>query len=175
MESNKIVFSILWFFVIYYDFFKDSAEINKKDKDKTTFKIAYNRAREVRWTFLKIEGGVLPDFRVQEKKQTFAKIEGGNMNFFHQNMMIFIFLRAQFGSSVPRGSEPKPASKPFMGHLPIYLEACPQPNQRPGPSTRTWRRATTPQGSTTWSGQEADESGEGAAKLEINVYFLNKT
>ena len=28
--------------------FKDSAEINKKEKDKTTFKTAYNRVREVR-------------------------------------------------------------------------------------------------------------------------------
>jgi hypothetical protein len=34
--------------VIYYDFFKDSTKINKKEKDKTTFKTAYNRAKEVK-------------------------------------------------------------------------------------------------------------------------------
>jgi hypothetical protein len=28
--------------------FKDSAKINKKEKDKIAFKTAYNRAREVR-------------------------------------------------------------------------------------------------------------------------------
>jgi hypothetical protein len=28
--------------------FKDSTEINKKEKDKTAFKTAYNRVREVR-------------------------------------------------------------------------------------------------------------------------------
>jgi hypothetical protein len=34
--------------VIYYDFFKDLAKINKKEKDKIAFKIVYNRVREVR-------------------------------------------------------------------------------------------------------------------------------
>ena len=37
--------------IFFYDllsFFKDLAEINKKEKDKTAFKTAYNRAREVR-------------------------------------------------------------------------------------------------------------------------------
>jgi hypothetical protein len=29
-------------------FFKDSAEINKKEKDKTVFKTAYNRVRKIR-------------------------------------------------------------------------------------------------------------------------------
>ena len=53
--------------MIFYDllwFFKDSAKINKKDKNKTAFKTAYNRAREVRWTVLKVEGGVLSNFGV---------------------------------------------------------------------------------------------------------------
>jgi hypothetical protein len=35
-------------FFIYYDFLKIKAEINKKEKDKTVFKTAYNRTREVR-------------------------------------------------------------------------------------------------------------------------------
>jgi len=60
-------------------FFKDSAEINKKDK--TAFKTAYNRTREVRWTVLKVEGGVLPDFEVQEGKTDFRE-SWGNMGFF---------------------------------------------------------------------------------------------
>jgi hypothetical protein len=37
VESNKIGFFIYDFSVIYYDFFKDLAEINKKEKDKTVF------------------------------------------------------------------------------------------------------------------------------------------
>ena len=37
---------------------------NKK-KDKIAFRTAYNRAREVRRTVLKVEGGALPDFEVQ--------------------------------------------------------------------------------------------------------------
>ena len=72
MESNKIRFYILWFFCDLLWFFKDSAEINKKEKDKTAFKTAYNRAREVRWTVLKVKRCVLPCFGVQ----------GGNMNSF---------------------------------------------------------------------------------------------
>jgi hypothetical protein len=34
--------------MIYYDFLKNSAEINKKEKDKIVFKTVYNRVREVR-------------------------------------------------------------------------------------------------------------------------------
>jgi len=37
---------------------------DKKEKDKTVFKTAYNKASEVRWTVLKVEEGVLPGFRV---------------------------------------------------------------------------------------------------------------
>jgi hypothetical protein len=48
VKSNKIEFLFYNFSVIYYDFFKDLAEINKKEKYKTAFKTAYNRAREVR-------------------------------------------------------------------------------------------------------------------------------
>ena len=73
MESNKIRFSILWFFYDLLWFFKDSAEINKKEKDKTSFKTAYNRAREVRWMVLKVEGGVLSGFRVQWVKADFCE------------------------------------------------------------------------------------------------------
>ena len=62
-----MIFSdLLWFF-------KDLAEINKKEKDKTTFKTAYNRVREVRWTVLKIEGDVLSDFVVQGEKTDFRE------------------------------------------------------------------------------------------------------
>jgi hypothetical protein len=54
----------LWFTMI----FKDSTKINKKEKDKTAFKTPYNRAGEVRWTVLKVEGEVLPGFSVQREK-----------------------------------------------------------------------------------------------------------
>jgi hypothetical protein len=47
-SPTKLDFLFYDFSVIYYDFFKDSAEINKKEKDKTAFKTAYYRAREVR-------------------------------------------------------------------------------------------------------------------------------
>jgi hypothetical protein len=45
VEFNKIRFSILCDLLL---FFKDSAEINKNEKDKIAFKTAYNRIREVR-------------------------------------------------------------------------------------------------------------------------------
>jgi uncharacterized protein YktA (UPF0223 family) len=48
--------------MIFYDllwFFKDLVRINEKEKDKTAFKTAYNRVKEIRWTVLKVEGGVL--------------------------------------------------------------------------------------------------------------------
>ena len=32
-----------------------------------------NRSREVKWTVLKVEGGVLPDFEVQEEKTDFRE------------------------------------------------------------------------------------------------------
>jgi hypothetical protein len=54
-------------------FFKDSTEINKKENDKIAFKTAYNKAREVRWTVLKVEEGVLPGFRVQGGKTDFRE------------------------------------------------------------------------------------------------------
>ena len=73
VESNKIGFSILWFFCDLLWFFKDSAKINKKEKDKTAFKTAYNKAREVKWTVLKIEEGVLPDFEVQREKNGLSR------------------------------------------------------------------------------------------------------
>jgi hypothetical protein len=50
------------FFCDLLCFFKDSAEINKKEKYKTVFKTPYNRAREVKRTVSKVEGGDLPDF-----------------------------------------------------------------------------------------------------------------
>jgi hypothetical protein len=37
-SPRKLDFSFYDFSVIYYDFFKDSAKINKKEKDKTVFK-----------------------------------------------------------------------------------------------------------------------------------------
>ena len=73
MESNKIEFSILWFFCDLLWFYKDSAEINKKEKDKTAFKTAYNRVREVRCTVLKVEGGILSGFGFQGGKADFCK------------------------------------------------------------------------------------------------------
>jgi hypothetical protein len=42
-------------------FFKDSAEINKNDKDKIAFKTAYNRGK---MNGFKSWWRVLPDFRV---------------------------------------------------------------------------------------------------------------
>ena len=81
MESKKIGFSILWFFCDLLWFFKDSAEINKKEKDKTAFKTAYNRVREVRWTVLKVEEVILPGFEIQGEKSNFCESWGGNMNF----------------------------------------------------------------------------------------------
>jgi hypothetical protein len=68
---TKLDFLFYDFSVIYYDFFKDSAEINKKEKDKTVFKTAYNRVTEVKRTVLRVEG--LPDFGVQGEKTDFNK------------------------------------------------------------------------------------------------------
>jgi hypothetical protein len=65
--------------MIFYDllwFFKDSTEINKKEKDKTAIKTAYNEAREVRWTILKVEECVLPGFGVQRGKADFRESWG---------------------------------------------------------------------------------------------------
>ena len=53
--------------------FKDYDEINKKEKDKTAFKTAYNRVREVRCTVLKVEGGILSGFGFQGGKADFCK------------------------------------------------------------------------------------------------------
>jgi hypothetical protein len=50
--------------MIYYDFWKIWPKMDKKEKDKIVFKTAYNWVREVRWTVLKIEEGVLAGFRV---------------------------------------------------------------------------------------------------------------
>jgi hypothetical protein len=77
MESNKIRFSILWFFCDLLWFFKGLAEINKKEKDKT----AYNPVREVKCTISKVDGGSLPVFGVQRGKCTFAKVKGGKWTF----------------------------------------------------------------------------------------------
>jgi hypothetical protein len=65
--------------------FKDSAEINKKEKDKTVFKTAYNRTREVKHTISKVKRGGLPGF---------AKVKGGKVDFFS-----FIFPRWSRGWS----------------------------------------------------------------------------
>jgi hypothetical protein len=46
--------------------------MNKK-KDKTAFKTAYNRAREVKHVILKVERCGLPGFEVQEEKIDFRK------------------------------------------------------------------------------------------------------
>jgi hypothetical protein len=54
-------------------FFKDSTEINKKEKDKNAFKTAYKRVREVKHTISKVEGGGLSGFRVQGEKTDFRK------------------------------------------------------------------------------------------------------
>ena len=64
--------------------FKDSAKINKKEKDKTVFKIAYNRVMKVRWTVLKVEGGVLLGFEVQGEKTDFRENWRDNMDFFQK-------------------------------------------------------------------------------------------
>ena len=41
-SPTKLDFLFYDFSVIYYDFFKDSVEINKNEKDKIAFKTAYN-------------------------------------------------------------------------------------------------------------------------------------
>jgi hypothetical protein len=55
-----------------------------QEKDKTTFKIAYNRARKVKCTVLKVEEGDLSDFRVQRGKTDFHKNEREKVDFFVQ-------------------------------------------------------------------------------------------
>ena len=62
-SPTKLYFLFYDFFYLLW-FFKDSAEINKKEKDKTISKTVYNMASEVRLTILKVERGVLSDFRV---------------------------------------------------------------------------------------------------------------
>jgi hypothetical protein len=47
-SPTKLDFLFFDFSVIYYDFSKNSAKINKKEKDKTAFKTAYNWASEAR-------------------------------------------------------------------------------------------------------------------------------
>jgi hypothetical protein len=39
-SPTKMYFSFYDFFMIYYDFFKDSDEVNLKEKDKTTVTVA---------------------------------------------------------------------------------------------------------------------------------------
>jgi hypothetical protein len=63
-SPTKLDFLFYDFFCDLLDFFKDWAEINKKEKDKTASKTAYNRVREVKHTVSKVEGGDLPSFRV---------------------------------------------------------------------------------------------------------------
>jgi hypothetical protein len=53
--------------------FKNLAKINKKEKDKTAFKTAYNRVRDVKHTISKVEGGGLFGFRVYGGKTDFHK------------------------------------------------------------------------------------------------------
>ena len=72
-SPTKLDFLFYDFSMIYYVFFKNSAKINKKEKDKTSFETAYNRAREVRWMVLKVEDGILPGFKVYEGKADFRK------------------------------------------------------------------------------------------------------
>ena len=72
-SPTKLDFPFYGFFCDLLWFFKDLAEINKKEKDKTVFKVTYNRAREVRWTVLKVEGGVLSDFGVLGGKADFRE------------------------------------------------------------------------------------------------------
>jgi hypothetical protein len=69
MESNKIRFFILWFLCDLLWFFKDLAEINKKEKDKIAFKTVYNRVREVKHTVSKVKEDGLSNFKVQEKNK----------------------------------------------------------------------------------------------------------
>ena len=63
-SPTKLDFLFLWFFYDLLWLFKDSAEINKKEKDKNAFKTAYNKVREVKRTVSKIKGDDLPGFGV---------------------------------------------------------------------------------------------------------------
>ena len=47
-SPTKLDFLFYDFFCDLLYYFKDSAKINKKEKDKTAFKTAYNRVREVK-------------------------------------------------------------------------------------------------------------------------------
>jgi hypothetical protein len=47
----------------------------KKEKDKTAFKTAYNRAMEVKCTVLKVGEVVCSVLEFREEKRTFAKVE----------------------------------------------------------------------------------------------------
>jgi hypothetical protein len=68
-SPTKLDFLFYNFFVIYYDFSK----INKKEKDKTIFKTAYNWASEVKCMVSKVERGGLSGFGVQVEKADFRK------------------------------------------------------------------------------------------------------
>jgi len=73
VESNKIGFSILWFFCDLLWFFKDLVEINKKEKDKTAFENRLYLVREVKQTVLKVQEGGVAGFKVQGGKVDFRK------------------------------------------------------------------------------------------------------
>jgi len=60
VKSNKIEFSIYDFYVIYCNFSKNSAKINKKRQNRFQ-----NQVKDVMCTDLKVKGCILSGFRVQ--------------------------------------------------------------------------------------------------------------
>ena len=78
LKSNKMEFFILWFYVIYCDFSKHSAKINKNKKVKPLSK----PGQGCNVHSLKVEGCILSSLKFRNENQTFAKVEGRNVDFF---------------------------------------------------------------------------------------------
>jgi len=72
-KLNFLFYDLLWFF-------KDSAKINKKEKDKTALITAYNRA--IRWTVLKAEGVFCPVLKFMRKNGLSRKLRKVTWTFY---------------------------------------------------------------------------------------------
>jgi hypothetical protein len=52
---------------------KYSAKLNKKEKDKTTFKTTHNQPRDIIWTVSNVEGYALCSYEVKGRKLDFRE------------------------------------------------------------------------------------------------------
>ena len=86
--------NFLWFIMIFQRFSR-----NKYKKDKIALKTVYNRASEVRWIVLKVDGGVLPGFGVQGGKADFHESWGKIYNYAIHDPMSMKFLQ-QFNHAI---------------------------------------------------------------------------